>query len=326
MRRRAFLRLLSGAAALPLTARAQQPAMPVIGVLGSAAAAAYTERLNLIAASLEKNGFVKDRNVAIEFRWADGHLDLLPALASDLVAHKVNIIIATGGLQAARAALSATRTIPIVFSTDGDPIQQGLVASLNKPSGNATGITTFTASLTTKRLEIIHELLPRAKIIGALVNSTATQAEEQLRDAEYAVHARGLEFRVLNVSGEADFEPVLSTFGGVQDSALLVAADPLFIARRELLVAVANRQRIAAIFGRRDFASAGGLISYGADLSEPYRQMGVYVARILKGDKPGELPVVEPTKFDLVLNLKTAKALGIAVPPTLLTLADEVID
>jgi putative tryptophan/tyrosine transport system substrate-binding protein len=325
MRRREFIALLGSAAAWPLAARAQQQPMPVIGVL-SASATAYSERLTLIRQALAEAGFTEGRTIAVEYRWAEGQLDRLPLLANDLVGRKVNVIIATGGLKAPRAAMSATNTIPIVFSTDGDPVKQGLVASLNRPGSNVTGITVFSASLTAKRLDIFRELVPKAKVLGVLVNPTATQAREQIQDAEEPARALGFEIRVLNARSDAEFEPALSALGGVRDAALLVSADPLFIARRETLIAAANRHAIPAIYGRRDFAAAGGLASYGANLAEPYRLMGTYVGRILKGEKPSDLPVVQPAKFELVINLKTAKALGLTIPDKLLALADEVIE
>jgi putative ABC transport system substrate-binding protein len=327
MKRREFITLLGGTAMWPLAAGAQQPpAMPVIGVLGSASAGAYTQRLTLIRQALAEAGFTADRTVAIEYRWAEGQLDRLPALAADLVRRKVNVIIATGGLQASRAAVSATSTIPIVFSTDGDPVKQGLVASLNRPGGNATGITVFSALLTAKRLDLFRELVPKAKAFGVLVNPTAAQAPEQIRDAEESARLLGLEIRVLNVRSDVEFEPALTALAGVHDAALLVSADPLFIARRELLVAAANRHAIPAIYGRRDFTAAGGLASYGPNVAELYRLMGTYVGRILKGEKPADLPVAQPTKFELVINLKTAKALGLTVPLHIQELADEVIE
>jgi putative tryptophan/tyrosine transport system substrate-binding protein len=326
MRRRDFIAGLGGAAAWPVAVYAQRPAMPVIGVLGSASAAAYSERLTLIRQALAEAGFTEGRTVLMEYRWAEGQLDHLATLAVDLVGRKVDVIIATGGLQAPRAAMAATTTIPIVFSTDGDPVKQGLVSSLNRPGGNATGITVFTVSLTAKRLDTFRELVPKAKVFGLLVNPTAAQAAEQIQDAEETARLLGFEIRVLNARTDAEFEPALSALSGVPDSALLVSADPLFIARRETLVAVVNRRAIPAIYGRRDFAAAGGLVSYGANVAESYRLMGNYAGRILKGDKPADLPVAEPTAFELVINLKTAKALGLTVPPSLLARADEVIE
>jgi putative ABC transport system substrate-binding protein len=326
VRRRDFITLLGGAAATwPLAAHGQQ-SMPVIGVLGSASATVYSERLILIRQGLAEAGFIEGHTVAMEYRWAEGQLDRLPALTADLVGRKVNVIIATGGLQASRAAISATSTIPIVFSTDGDPVKQGLVASLNRPGGNATGITVFSASLTAKRLDMFRELVPKAKVFGVLVNPTAEQAPEQIQDAENSARSLGLEIRVLSVRSDAEFEPALTALTGMRDAALLVSSDPLFVARRETLVAEANRHAIPAAYGRRDFAAAGGLVSYGANLAEPYRLMGTYVGRILKGEKPTDLPVAQPSKFELIINLKTAKALGLTVPDKLLALADEVIE
>jgi ABC-type uncharacterized transport system substrate-binding protein len=331
MNRRAFISALGGAAAAhlstwPLAARAQLPAVPTIGVLGSASAAAYSERLTLIRQALAELGFTEGRTVAMEYRWAEGQLDRLPALAVDLADRKVNVIVATGGLQAPRAAMAATSTIPIVFSTDGDPVKQGLVSSLNRPGGNATGVTVFTTSLTAKRLGIFRELVPKTKVFGVLVNPTAAQAREQMQDAEDGARSLGFEIRVIGARSDTEFEPALATFAGVPDVALLVSADPLFIARRETLVAAVNRHSIPAIYGRRDFAAAGGLISYGPNVAEPYRLMGAYVGRILKGEKPADLPVAQPTKFELVINRKTAKMVGLSVPDRLLALADEAIE
>jgi putative ABC transport system substrate-binding protein len=262
----------------------------------------------------------------MEYRWADGHLDRLPALAADLVGRGVDVIIATGGLQSPHAAVSATSTTPIVFSTDGDPVNQGLVSSLNRPGGTATGITVFSAELTAKRLGIFRELVPKAKVIGVLVNPEAAQAQEQIQDAEQSGRALGLEMKILNARSDADFEPALTALGAVDNPALLVSSDPLFVAQREKLVAVVNRLGIPAIYGRRDFVAVGGLASYGANLVEPYRSMGVYVGRILRGEKPGDLPVLQPTKFELVINLKTAKTLGLTIPTSIQFLANEVIE
>ena len=327
MQRRAFITLLCrGAIAWPIAARAQQPALPVIGVLGSASATADKERLKLIGQGLAKSGFTEGRNVAMDYQWAEGQLDRLPALAAELVAHRPNVIIATGGLQTPRAAMSATSTIPIVFSTDGNPVKQGLVASLNRPGGNATGITVFSASLTAKRLEFFRRVVPAAEVFAILVNPTAGQAAEQIADAQASARVLGLEMRVVNAHSDAEFEPALAALAEVRNAALVVAADPLFLARRDALVSAANQHQIPATYGRRDFVVAGGLMSYGANLAEPYRLMGVYAGRILKGEKPGDLPIQQPTKFELVINLKTAKALGLSIPQTLLAMADEVIE
>src|SRR5580704_443304 len=316
--RRQFISALGGAAlAWPLAARAQQT-MPVIGVLGSASASAYVERLTLIGRGLADSGFSEGRNVAIDYRWAEGQLDRLPALAAELVDRRANVIIATGGLQAPRAAMSATSTIAIVFSTDGDPVKQGLVASLNRPGGNATGITVFSASLTAKRLELFRQLVPAAKVFALLVNPTSGQAADQIADAQASAHVLGFEIRVLSVRSEAEFEPTFAALAETGDAALVVTADPLFIARRNALVDAANQHRIPASFGRREFVTGGGLMSYGANLAEPYRLMGAYAGRILKGERPSSLPVQQPTKFEFVVNLKTAKALGLTIPQSIL--------
>ena len=326
MRRREFIGIAGGAVAWPLAARAQQPAMSVVGVLGSASPAVYVERLTAIRQGLDESGFTESRTVAIEYRWAEGRLDRLLTLANELVARNVNVLVATGGLQAVHAAMAATNAIPIVFSTDGDPVAQGLVSNLNRPSGNATGITVFSASLTAKRLEVFREIVPKTKLVGVLINATAEQAAQQARDAEEAARSLGLEARVLETRSKQDFDPVLGALSKLTNIALLVSADPLFIAGREKLIAAANRYRIPAIYGRRDFAAEGGLASYGANLAEPYRLMGTYVGRILKGEKVANLPVVQPTKFQLIINMKTAKALDVVVPPAVLAIADEVIE
>jgi putative ABC transport system substrate-binding protein len=324
MKRREFIVGL-GAAAWPLVARAQS-AMPVVGVLGSGSAVGYSERLALIRQGLAEAGLMEGRTVALEYRWAEGQLDRLPALAVDLVNDKVKVIIATGGLQAPRAAMLATTTIPIVFSTDGDPVKQGLVSSLNRPGGNATGVTIFSGSLTAKRLDILHELLPKARIVGVLVNPAAAQAPEQIQDAEQAVRSLGLEIRVLNARTDAEFEPALIAIKGIPDGALLISSDPLFVAGRDKLIAAVNRNSIPAIYGRKEFAATGGLVSYGANLEEPYQLIGAYVGRILKGERVTDLPVAQPSKFELVINLRTAKSISLEIPPELLARADEVIE
>jgi putative ABC transport system substrate-binding protein len=326
MRRREFITLLGGAAVgWPLVGHAQQ-ATPVIGVLGSGDAKTYSDRLALIRLGLMDTGYAEGRNVALEYRWAEGQLERLPALAADLVGRRVNVIIATGGVQAALAAKGATSSIPIVFSTDGDPVKDGLVASLNRPGGNATGVTILTTSLTAKRLDLFRELVPKASVFALLVDPTGLQASEQLKDAEEAAHALGHEVRVLQASTESDFEPAIATLSGSTNVALLVSASPFFNARREALVAAANRHGIPTMYGRREFVSAGGLISYGANLSEPHRLLGAYAGRILKGEKPADLPVAQPTKFELIINLKTARAQGVEIPAKLLALADQVIE
>ena len=327
MRRRDIITLLGGAiAAWPLAARAQQPAIPVVGVLGSASAAAYSERLALIRQALAEGGFKEGLNVAFEYRWGDGQLDRLPTLAADLVSRRVNLIIATGGIQAPRAAMSASSTIPIVFSTDSDPVKDGLVASLNRPGGNATGVATITTSLTAKRLNFFRELVPNAKVLAVLLNPASAQASEQKRDAEETARALGFDFRVLYARNEAEFAPAIAALAEMRDIGLLVSADPLFNARREIIITLANRNVIPTMYPRREFVAAGGLMSYAANLGDLYRLMGAYIGRILKGEDPSGLPVAQPRKFELIINLGTARDLGLDVPDKLLALADEVIE
>jgi putative ABC transport system substrate-binding protein len=326
VRRRDLILGLGGTAAMLSQVALAQKQMPLIGVLGSASAAADSERLRLIRQGLAEIGFTENLTLTVEYRWAEGQLDRLPAMAAELVDRKVSVIIATGGLQAPRAAMSATSTIPIVFSTDGNPVKQGLVSSLNQPGGNATGITAFSASLTAKRIEMLSKLVPGIKILGVLINPTAAQATEQIQEAKETAGSFGFEVRVLTARNDTEFDQALSPISGLPDAALLISADPLFLARREILIATLNRHAIPAIYGRRDFVAAGGLVSYGANSAELYRLMGTYAGRILKGEKPGNLPVVQPSKFELVINLKIAKALGLELPADFLALSDEVIE
>jgi putative tryptophan/tyrosine transport system substrate-binding protein len=326
MTRREFITLLGGtAAAWPLAARAQQPAMPVIGFLNSLSA----ERWPYMAAfrqGLKEAGYVEGQNVSIEYRWADGHYDRLPALAVDLVRRRVDLIAATGGDPSALAAKAATTTTPIVFNVAEDPVKDGLVASLNRPGGNMTGVSILTASLEAKRLELLHELIPNAAVIGVLVNPNFSEAETQLKVVQAAANKLGRQIRVLNVSTEREIDPAFAELIQHPIDALLVVSDPFFFAVREKLIALAARHTVPMIAFIREFTVAGGLMSYGTRLSDAYRQMGVYSGRILKGDKPADLPIVQPTRFELVINLKTAKALGISVPQTLQVAADEVIE
>jgi putative ABC transport system substrate-binding protein len=326
MRRRQFITLLGGAAAWPVAAHAQQQAMPVIGFLGSGSADIYAERLIEIRRGLSETGFVEGRNVVVEYRWAEGRLDQLPALAADLVSRNVSLMVASGGSPAPAAAKDATTTIPIVFTTDGDPVKDGVVASLNRPGGNATGMTTLTASLIAKRLEIFRDVMPSADTIGMFVNPTSIQMPKQVREAEEAGRALGQNIRVANVSKEGDLELALAALAHMGVAALVVAADPQFNAWRQQIVMLAHRHGIPAMYGRREFVAEGGLMSYGANLNEQYRQVGVYVGRILNGAQPADLPVLQPTRFELVVNLKTAKALGLTISESFLLRADEVIE
>jgi putative ABC transport system substrate-binding protein len=329
--RRRFIFRLGGAAAAPsllwpFAARAQQPAMPVIGFLSGQAAADYGHLVAAFHRGLNENGYLEGQNVAIEFRWAEGRVDRLPALAEDLVRRQVTVIAATGGDASARAAKQATSAIPIVFTIGGDPVELGLVASLNRPGGNVTGITQFTAPLETKRLDLLHELIPGATTIGLLVNPNNPNSEGQLRDVPEAARVRGLQLHILRATAETGFEPAFVTFAERKVGAVVVASDPFFHSRREQLVALAARHALPAVFHQREFAVAGGLMSYGTSATDMYRQAATYAARILKGAKPTDLPIQRPTRFEFVINLKTAKALDLNVPDRLLALADEVIE
>ena len=326
MKRREFLTLLGGAAAWPLTARAQQPTMPVIGFLNAASPAEWTRFLTAFRAGLRESGFTEGQNVAIEFRWAEGRYDRLPGLAADLVNRRVTVLVATGGTTSAVAAKAATTTIPTVFSTGGDPVEEGLVASISRPGGNRTGVSLLTTALAPKRLEILREVVPKASVIGVLLNPNSAGAQPQLEDVEKAAWAIDQQVSILHASGERDFETAFATMVQMRFSALIVGADPFFSSRRDQLVALAARDRIPAIYEWREFAEAGGLMSYGSNLADGYRQVGIYAGRILKGEKPADLPVVQSTKVEFVLNLKTARSLGLTISLPLLGRADEVIE
>jgi putative tryptophan/tyrosine transport system substrate-binding protein len=328
MRRRDLIMLLGTTVMMSAQGTvAQDRPMPVIGFLGIRSPA---ETAHLVAAfrqGLDQTGHVEGRNVAIEYRWAENQYDRLPALAADLVRRQVNVIAATGGGVSARAAKAATPTIPIVFvAGDLDPVDSGLVSSLNRPGGNITGITPFTSVLGPKRLELLHEMVPKATVIGMLLNPNFADAETQSREAREAARTLGLQLDILNASSEPDFDTAFSTFVKQQTEALLVANDALFLGRREQLVALAARYALPAIYSYREYVTAGGLMSYAPSLADGYRQAGGYTGRILKGEKPADLPVQQPTRFELVVNLKTAKALGLEAPAMLLALADEVIE
>jgi putative tryptophan/tyrosine transport system substrate-binding protein len=328
VKRRDFITLLGGAAAAwPLAARAQQQAaMPVVGFLSSRAAGPSAEMVAAFRQSLSRAGYIEGRNVAIEYRWADGQYDRLPALAADLVRRRVAVIVATGGEPSPQAAMATTRTIPIVFTAQGDPVKQGLVPSLNRPGGNATGVTFFGTPLVAKRLEVLHQLVPKASLIAMLINPNNPLAEPEAREAQAAGLRLGLELFVVRVSAERDFERAFESMIERRPGAFCVGADQVFNDGRDPLVALAARHGLPAIYFLREFAKAGGLMSYGNDLAEVYRQAGAYTARVLTGEKPGDLPIIQATKFQAVLNLKTAKALGLEVPTSILLLADEVIE
>jgi putative tryptophan/tyrosine transport system substrate-binding protein len=327
MRRREFIRLIGGAAATwPFAARAQQAAMPVIGYLSSASPDRDAGRLRAFRQGLRETGFIEGRNVAIEYRWADEQHDRLPVLAADLVHQQVAIIAQAGHVLGVFAAKAATTTIPIVFVTGVDPVGLGLVASLSRPGVNLTGVTTLGIELEPKRLELLHGLIPAARTVGALVNRMHPIAETQSSELQAAARALGLKLQILDASTERDFDAVFARLVELQADGLVIATDGLFISQSEHLARLAVRHAMPAIFQLRTFAAAGGLMSYGGDFAEMYRQSGVYVGRILKGEKPVDLPVQQVTRVELVLNLKSAKTLGLEIPPSLLARADEVIE
>ena len=324
MRRREFITLLGGAAAWPLAARAQQGAMPVIGLLHPTSLDLLAERMRGLRQGLKDIGYVEGENVAIEYRSADNQLDRLPTLAADLVRRQVAVIVATGGPVAAKAA---SKTIPIVFIVGDDPVKLGLVGSLARPSGNLTGINMFIAELAAKRLELLRELVPQAARVAVFVDPTnATTIESTLRDVEVAAPAIGLQAQVFNVTTSREIDAAFATLTRERVDALFVSAGSFFADRRVQLVLLATRHAIPATYPFRGFVEAGGLISYGASLTDAYRELGAYAGRILKGAKPADLPVVQSTKFELVINAQAARVLGLTVPPSLLARADEVIE
>ena len=326
MRRREVITLLGGAAAWPLAARAQQPALPVIGFLNAASPQSYARELAAFLKGLNEAGFVDGHNVAIEYRWADGRSDRLPALAADLAQRQVAVIAATSS-PAALAAKGTTTTIPIVFETGADPVQLGLVPNLNRPGGNVTGVTQRNQEVAPKRLELLHELLPAARVMALLVNPTnPALAETTVSEVQAATHILGLDFHVLNAGTERDFDAVFAKLIELRAGGLVIGPDVFFVSRSEQLAALSLRHAVPTIFQGREFAAAGGLLSYGSDIADSYRLTGNYTGRILKGDKPADLPVQQATKVELIINLKSAKALGITFPLTLLGRADEVIE
>ena len=325
MNRRRFVGSVAGALlALPVAARAQQKAMPVIGVLSTATSSALTPFMAAFRQGLSEAGYVEGQNLAIEYRSAEGHYDRLPALAADLVGRKVDLILANSP-PSALAAKGATSTIPIVFRGGSDPVGEGLVASLARPGGNLTGVFLIAGELTAKRLELLSELVPKARVIALLVNPNNSTAERIIRDVQEAARTKGLQLHVLKASSESEIDTAFASLVQRHAGALVVGADPFLSSRREQLVALASRHAVPSIYAWREFAAAGGLISYGASLTAAHRVMGVYTGKILKGAKPADLPVQQLTIFELVVNLKTAKALGLTIPQSVLARADEVI-
>jgi putative ABC transport system substrate-binding protein len=325
MRRREFITLIGGAAAaLPLAARAQQPTMPVIGFLNLTSPDAFAGRLGGFRQGLKDTGYVEGENVAIEYRWADNQTDRLPALAAELVRRRVAVIV--GNTPSAFAAKAATTTIPIVFIVAEDPVRLGLVASLARPGGNLTGVNFFTGELVAKRLELLRELVPRAARVAVLVNPAGPDAETTLKDVEPAARAIGLQIPVLNASTSREINAAFATFVRERPDALFVGGDPFFSSRRVQLVHLATLHKVPAIFSNRDYVEAGGLMSYGSNLADAWRQVGVYTGRILKGAKPADLPVVQASKFELVINVESARMIGLTLPDKLLAAADEVLE
>ncbi|HYA05228.1 MAG TPA: ABC transporter substrate-binding protein [Xanthobacteraceae bacterium] len=330
MKRRDFITFLGGAVAFGAwsrAARAQQPALPAVGYLGSASPDIWAGRLQAFRQGLSEAGFDEGRNVTIEYRWAENHYDRLPAMAADLVGRGVNVLVTPGSLPAALAAKAATTTVPVVFETGADPVRAGLVPSLNRPGGNITGITALSFQLSPKRLEVMHELLPSAKVLAALVNPSApATSEPQTRDLQAAAPTLGIELHVLNASSDHDLDAAFVTLRQLRAGGLVIVPDVFTNSASKELAALALRHKVAAIFQTPAFTAAGGLMSYGGNLTETHHLAGVYAGRILKGEKPADLPVIQGTKVELIINMKTAKALGITVPLTLLGRADEVIE
>jgi putative ABC transport system substrate-binding protein len=326
LKRREFITVLGGAAAWPLAARAQQPAMPVIGFVGDDSSGPSADQLRAFRLGLKSTGFVEGQNVVVEYRWAKGRNDQLPAFAAEVVRRQV-AVIATQTTPAVLAAKAATKTIPIVFFTAGDPVDLGLVASLSRPDSNLTGATTLTLEVGSKWLQLLHEMVPNATSLAVLINPTSPNlAESQSKDLQTAARSRGLRLHVLQASTDRDFDTVFASVAQLRAGGLVISSDSFFFSRSALLATLAVRHAVPTIFGFREFVAAGGLMSYGGSLTESFRWVGVYTGRVLKGEKPANLPVQQSTKIELFINLLTAQALGLEVPPTLLTRADEVIE
>jgi putative tryptophan/tyrosine transport system substrate-binding protein len=326
MRRRDFILAGGATVAWSLAARAQQPAIPLIGFLSSRSLNDSRHLVDAFRAGLQASGYIEAQNVAVEYRWAEGQYDRLPALAAELVRSRVAVLVTTGGEPSVLAAKAATSSIPIVFTTGGDPVKMGLVASLSRPGGNATGVSLLTTAPEAKRLGILHELAPRAGVVGVLIDPNYQQAEDQAREVQEAAKALNLQIEIAHAGKDQELESAFAALVRSHAAALLVTADPFFDTRRDHIIALAAKFRLPAIYQFRDYAVAGGLVSYGVSLADGYRQVGVYAGRVLKGDKPGDLPIYQAIKFEFVINLKTAQALDLQVPPMLSALADEVIE
>ena len=326
MKRREFIALLSGAAAWPLAARAQQPAMPVVGFLSGRSPGEAASAVDAFRQGLGEFGYIEGQNVTIEYRWAEGHYDRLPALAAELVARQVAVIAATGGEASGLAAKAATATIPIVFTMGGDPVKLGLVFSLNKPGGNVTGVTFIVGDIATKRLGLLRQLVPNATTIAMLVNPNYPATSAEVRDVQAAARSIGLEIDLLPASTSREIDAALATFVRKRPDALFVGGDPFLLGQRDQIASLAAHHAVPTTYPQREYVDAGGLMSYGTSVPKGYRQAGLYAGRILRGTKPAELPVLQPTNLELAINLKTAKALGLDVPPALLAIADEVIE
>ena len=327
MRRREFIRLVGGSvAAWPLAVRAQQATMPVIGFLSSVSPQPFANYVAGFRAGLKEAGYIDGRNVTIEFRWAEGHYDRLPEMAAELVRHNVAVLVSTGGEPSVLAAKAATTTIPIVFTTGIDPIRAGIVSSLSRPGGNITGVYLFTSQIESKRLGLLRALVPKAELIAILLNPNNPVATDQVREVQEAASALSQQIHILSANSESEINAAFATVVQLRAAAMLVSSDPFFNSQRDKIIALAARYSIPAIYEWREFALAGGLMSYGTNITDGYRQAGVYAGRILKGEKPADLPVVQSARFELIINLKTAKALGIEVPPNLSAEADEIIE
>jgi putative tryptophan/tyrosine transport system substrate-binding protein len=326
MRRREFVTLLGAAAAWPLAAHAQQPAVPVVGFMSGRSAEDSAHIASAFRQGLADAGFIEGQTVKIEYRWANGNYDKLPALAADLVNDKVAVLVGVGGDVSAAVAAKATKTIPVVFGMGGDPVKAGMVASFNRPGGNATGYTLWTSEMESKRLGLLRELVPGVPLIGVLVNPQFPPTVRELEDLEPAAKTVNQQLFVARANTDAELDAALDSFEQQPVGAFLVTAAPFFDTRHDRIIAFAAQHRLPAVYQFREYAAAGGLMSYGPNIVESYRNAGAYVGRILKGEKPGDLPILQPSKFDFVINLKTAKALGLTVPPTLLAEAGEVIE